>query len=643
MAGWTPRSPAGLGWFVVLGLLLAAAPLLGTGAPATAAGSDVARAEKRVALVIGNAEYHRTSPLRNPVNDARAMARALRETGFTVLYHENATFRDMGRAIRDLGSQLRDADVGLLYYAGHGVQVQGRNYLLPVDAAIEHEEEVRFEAVDLAWALQTMASGKTRVQIVILDACRNNPYPGTVRGVTQGLTEVRAPSGMLIAFAAAPGSVASDGDGPNGLYTGELVKAITSPGLRIEDVFKRVRQNVLAQTGGRQEPTEISSLLGDFVFAAPPAVAATPAAGPGTAPPPLQVREEARPAQGSLAVTSTVPGVEVSLGGQPIGVTKPSVALVVPDVPAGTVRLEGRKPGHRDWAREVRIDPDARVDVLIEIEPSVPQPGAADDGADMVRVPAGEFWMGSAPPELSEVCASVLVDPSPWDDAPECESNFAAESPRHRVWLDAFRIDRHEVTNAQYRRFVEVAGGHPAPVSWSDARTSDPSQPVLGVTWDDAKAYCEQWGKRLPTEAEWEKAARGTDGRRYPWGDQSEQLVAVLAHAGTLPVGSRPVDESPYGARDMAGNAREWVADWYDPGYYARSPERNPTGPQQGDQKVVRGVDLGINLALDPEASRLGQLWAPFRAVLLRAAVRLPVDPGDRTALAGFRCAKSDP
>jgi formylglycine-generating enzyme required for sulfatase activity len=115
----------------------------------------------------------------------------------------------------------------------------------------------------------------------------------------------------------------------------------------------------------------------------------------------------------------------------------------------------------------------------------------------MVLVPAGEFWMGSAPSEIAELCASVVADPNVQmlgGNRAECESNLATESPRHRVWLDAFRIDRHEVTNAQYRRFLETAGARPSPISWSDARTSGPSQPVLGVTWTDAKAYCERWG-----------------------------------------------------------------------------------------------------------------------------------------------------
>jgi formylglycine-generating enzyme required for sulfatase activity len=611
--------------------------LCGPGASSAAEPSpDTTRAEKRIALVIGNAEYHRTSPLRNPVNDARAMAKALRATGFTVLYHENASFRDMGRALRDLGSQLRDADVGLFYYAGHGVQVDGRNYLLPVDAAIEHEDEVRFEAIDVGWALQTMVSAKTRVQIVILDACRNNPYPGNVRGETRGLSEIRAPSGMLIAFAAAPGSVASDGEGQNGLYTGELVKAMTTPGLRIEDVFKRVRQNVREQTGGRQEPTEISSLLGDFMFIASAAAAAAPVGASPPAPPRLQAREEVRPELGSLAVTSTVPGVDVSIGGQQIGTTRAGVALVVPEVPAGTVRVQGRKDGHRDWARDVQVGPNARVDVLIEIEPSgVTRADTAEDGAEMVLVPAGEFWMGSTPDEIREVCASALADPTLGGDREECESNIAAEAPRHRVWLDGFRIDRYEVTNAQYRRFLEVAGTTLPPLSWNDARTSDPSQPVLGVSWTDASAYCERWGKRLPTEAEWEKAARGTDGRRYPWGNQREPVEAVLSKTNvvTLPVGSRPADESPYGVRDMAGNAREWVADWYDRGYYARSPARNPPGPAQGDEKVLRGIDLGIDLAP----------LSAIRVALLRTTVRFPAEPDDITALAGFRCATRSP
>ncbi len=233
-------------------------------APATWAQGD-ARPERRLALVIGNAAYP-TSPLRNPTNDARALAGALKALGFEVTAHENLGQREMRRAILDFGTRLREGGVGLFYFAGHGLQVNGRNYLVPVDAAINSEAEVEVESVDVASVLARMETARNRVNLVILDACRDNPFARSFRSAARGLAAIDAPSGTLIAYATAPGRVARDGEGANGLYTGELLKTLQAPGLRVEEVFKRVRQSVLERSAGDQVPWESSSLVGDFLF-----------------------------------------------------------------------------------------------------------------------------------------------------------------------------------------------------------------------------------------------------------------------------------------------------------------------------------------------------------------------------------------
>ena len=237
---------------------IAAALILG-GAPALAA-----NAEPRVALVIGNAAYP-AAPLRNPANDANAIAARLRAMGFEVVLRTNVTQREFTRAVSQFGQALKPGSVALFYYAGHGMQVRGRNFLIPVDADIQSEASARSESVDLDLVLEQL--GPSRLSMVILDACRNNPFEGkfrTARG--SGLAQVDAPKGTLLAYATAPGKVASDGEGVNGLYTAELLKAMEIPGAKVEEVFKAVRVNVIKATAGEQIPWESSSLTGDYYF-----------------------------------------------------------------------------------------------------------------------------------------------------------------------------------------------------------------------------------------------------------------------------------------------------------------------------------------------------------------------------------------
>jgi hypothetical protein len=221
--------------------------------------------ETRTALVIGNAAYA-NGPLRNPMNDARAMSKALGSTGFEVILVENATQAGMQRAIRTFGDKIAKGGVGLFYYAGHGIQAKGRNYLIPVNAEIAREDEIEFDSVDVNLVLAKMDSAKNGLNIVILDACRNNPFQRNWRSMTTGLAQMDAPTGTFIAFATAPGSVAADGAGEHGVYTKHLLAEMAQPGMPIEQVFKQVRNGVMAETKGRQIPWESSSLRGEFAF-----------------------------------------------------------------------------------------------------------------------------------------------------------------------------------------------------------------------------------------------------------------------------------------------------------------------------------------------------------------------------------------
>ncbi len=224
---------------------------------------------KRVALVIGNAKY-KFSPLKNPVNDATDMATSLRSVGFDVIEVKDANKRQMRAATRRFEDKLAASDVGLVYYSGHGVEVKGRNYLIPVDADIRREHEVEDQAFDAGNILRMMESlqgtEKKRVNIMIVDACRNNDLARSWRSTNRGLARMDAPTGSFISFATAPGQVASDGNGRNSPFTKHLLQALKQPNVPIELVFKEVRRNVMAETAGEQVPWENSSLVGDFYF-----------------------------------------------------------------------------------------------------------------------------------------------------------------------------------------------------------------------------------------------------------------------------------------------------------------------------------------------------------------------------------------
>jgi formylglycine-generating enzyme len=241
--------------------------------------------------------------------------------------------------------------------------------------------------------------------------------------------------------------------------------------------------------------------------------------------------------------------------------------------------------------------------------------GRSLDGAPMVLIPAGSFTMGS-------------------------HDGLPNERPEHTVMLDAYYIDQYEVTLGLYRKFLE-SGKQDSPATWdSEAAAAVGDRPAMGMRWESASAYCQWAGKRLPTEAEWEKAARGTDGRRFPWGDmqpfvdianynrgmwvsEAVTLVAVTGGLDGMSVrhGLKEGGKSPFGLSHMAGNVAEWVADWYERDYYQKSPRMNPPGPTTGEKRVLRGGS-----------------WADLPSAL-RVTARFSAEPDFEDRTIGFRCA----
>ncbi len=247
-------------------------PVSQTNSELVAAMAATYKDEKRYALVIGNSNYNKEiGTLKNPLNDATDVASELRKSNFEVQLVTNATYVQMREAMRKFHEKLTagpvDKTVGLFYYAGHGVAYQDENYLVPIDADVKFEDDITRMCFPVQrMVLANMERSNSRMNIVILDACRNNPFPATSRSVSSGLAEMKRARGSFIAYATAPGSVASDGTGRNGLYTQELLKALRRPGLTIEQVFKEVRMNVMRLSGDKQYTWDSSNIIGEFYF-----------------------------------------------------------------------------------------------------------------------------------------------------------------------------------------------------------------------------------------------------------------------------------------------------------------------------------------------------------------------------------------
>ena len=220
---------------------------------------------KRIALVIGNSKYV-SRPLKNPVNDAADMGAVLRDAGFSVIELYDADLNDMRKAIKSYSEQLKDYDVGLVYYSGHGIEFAGRNYFIPVNADIKNEDEIPRQGFDATEIVEKMSKGNVKTSIFILDACRNAPVFSSMKSAKSGLAIMQGSTGSVVAFSAAPGQVALDGNERNSPYTAVLLKQMQVPNKKIEDVIKDTAKLVNEKTQGRQTPWYNSSLIGDFYF-----------------------------------------------------------------------------------------------------------------------------------------------------------------------------------------------------------------------------------------------------------------------------------------------------------------------------------------------------------------------------------------
>jgi hypothetical protein len=392
---------------------------------------------RRIALVIGNGAYRYARRLPNPANDARAMAQALREAGFEVLGPGGAGYVDLDqkamlRAVREFGQELqKSGGVGLLYFAGHGVQANETNYLIPIDADPDDETELKYQALDLKDALNQFVGNQ--LNLVILDACRDNPFKRSFQrtrgGGGDGLRAVEAPSGTLIAYATAPGKTASDGSGANGLYTQELLTAMRTKGLPVEQVFKRVRVAVEERSRGAQTPWENSSLKGDFYFVE------------DEVPAPTVTREIPR---GKLVVTAGAAGMEIVVDGKSQGRSEAKGEKFRLDglVAGRSVEVIGRMKGREPAVKRVTVEANRETQVELQIELPASVTNAA--GMEFALIPAGSFMMGST--EADEKRWNAFLDKY------KQKRDMSDERLARRVTLGAaYYLGKYEVTQRQWR------------------------------------------------------------------------------------------------------------------------------------------------------------------------------------------------
>jgi formylglycine-generating enzyme required for sulfatase activity len=501
--------------------------------------------EQRVALVIGNGSY-KESPLKNPANDANDIAQTLRGLGFKVILRTNATRREMVESVRELGRALKLGGVGFFYYAGHGVQSKGKNYLIPVGGEIKTESDLEFEALDVNMIMAQMDEAANRVNILVLDACRNNPFARSFRSSARGLAQMDGAKGSFVAYATSPGSVADDGEGRNGIYTKHLLASLSRPDSKLEDVFKRVRIDVAKETLNRQIPWDSSSVLGEFYFQIPAQVISGD----------TQNQSSVSSAQ---ATSSTI--IEKAYWDSVKDSKNPDeFRNYLEQFPNGLfASLAVTRIRALEQSNTKLLATATTLSANTNTLASPVKPGSTykdcSECPEMVVVPSGSFIMGSPNSEIGR-------DPQ--------------EGPQRRVTIKkTFSVGKYEITYAQWISCIQERGcSNPSGNIDRDSR----DMPATAISWEDAKQYV-NWlsnktkkSYRLLTEAEWEYAARSGTSTIFSFGNKISKELANFnskeSYAGSVtstpvgkvvPVGS--YQPNAFGLYDMHGNVWEWTED----------------------------------------------------------------------------------
>lgn len=592
-----------------------------------------------MALVIGNGAYQTIGKLKNPANDARAMAAELQKLGFEVTSATDADQRTIKRLVREFGEKLRTTGAaGLFYYAGHGVQLNSKNYLIPVEIDVASEADVEDQAVNVQYVLDWMNAAQNGLNIVILDACRNNPFTRSIRSAADGLAQVDAPTGTLIAYATAPGRVASDGAGENGLYTEELLKQMRVAGLNEGDLFKNVRAAVVRKTKGtknEQVPWEASSLIGTFYFN-PVAAAVRPTPIPVTPTTSAQLpdlavvtergaKEAEREAWGLIYSSTDAQDFRDFRATYPNGTYFGQAGIRLEQLVWEQTRNSNDKAKLRAYLAEFKNGPNAgtaqlllnRLERVSQPAPVTAAPGPSAPAAPVagtVReqklgrgvvmnfawIPKGNFQMGS-------------------------ENGDDDEKPVHLVTISkGYWMATTEVTQGQWEAIMGTTVKQQRDKADASYKIygEGANYPMYYVSWEEAQEFVKRMNARgdgytyrLPSEAEWEYAARAGSTGDYAGPLAEMAWYSDNSGGGAHPVGTKKANA--WGLYDMHGNVWEWVQDWY--GSYGSLGVTDPRGPTSGVYRVYRG----------------GGWYATARNV--RSAYRNNGAPANRLLDVGFR------
>ncbi len=558
-------------------------------------GNEVGLYENSYALLIGVSDYTNGWPkLYGVKKDIPLVKSALEKQGFTVVVVEDPTYKQLQEAfvsfIYKYGQKPNDRL--LIYFSGHGHTMKlsyggEMGYIVPVDAPNPNLDSIGF--LSKAMDMQQIEVYAKRIQskhaMFMFDSCFSGSIFAITRAVPESISyKTSRPVRQMITAGDADETVPDES-----IFCKQFVEALDGEGDTDSDGYvtgvelgEFLQKNVINYSRNGQHPQYgkiRDSLLdkGDFVFQISKPVPTSPSGSSFSL---NDLKSEAdrlesieRVKQSWASNLSEMKSAFDEVKSYESRDVTPSLKATAWSRFIDSFKEDNPYSQDDDYmSQSAKERLDYWQNTKGETKPKIDTSSntiIGKDGAEMVLITAGEFQMGSN----------------------DGQDN---EKPVHSVYLDAFYMDKYEVTNAQYRKFMD-ATGYKAPSYWNDPKYNDPKQPVVGVSWNDAKAYADWASKRLPTEAEWEKAARGgLAGKKYPLSDNISHDDANYSGTGgkdqwkyTSPVGS--FSPNGYGLYDMAGNVWEWCSDWYDSGYYSNSPESNPTGPSSGTSMVIRG------------------------------------------------------